>query len=1659
MKKIYTLTLIGLLLLLALPSMADDSSSNRVKLDDSKLTFKSDGVHKPLWYDDKVSADQDKTPDTEPSESVHKFSGRYALVGSHCMINRSYATVSVGSVSKHLDYLTDDTLTNSTTMYDVAGVGVGYKPVVSVRDLEHHFAKGTTAGFCLASTSTSILSLDVGQTYVINFYREGKWVGMQSATAGKNIQGLNLKLISLPSADECVINIEASAPAEFDEIEFGYAGAAKVDVASMIKLKYAFVGDDHTYTLTTRSGGPNSEKDKKRKDIEDFFDYCTDNGIDIAQTSANVTHDYSMLGLKDKVTNSDLTDGFTLVLPLSVVWGGEMSVWSYAGAQQGELFKKGSVVGYNFGTAGLDVKLINAVRLELLDQNGNVIKGTAKTIGANLLTVGLGGGNNTVSMEAGQDFSGVKITFLSTGLGASGKKIYYAFVKEAPKLFPDAHHCPIEASADMNMCTWENSVTLSHNPDVPVTWAVTNYPSKGTSKDVAPVINQETQEVTGMNDDGTYEFTATSQLDNKCTEVVTIKRGDPAQEFSCETQLDNTNTAVATGSASGGGGLLSITDWQKDHPVSYVVDGQSDTYAEYKVNVGIAKNVRVLTIKTSDDNKSFRDLMIDKVKADAEEANKKITDSSKKIDVDAEVAEAKKDSMCIGFVVSTPGTVLNLNLLQGFRIECYDKDGNKLYGSEFTSQSNVLGLTLVDGQQVRKYEVSAVVPADKNFYSFSLWSSGVLDVSVQDLRIYYPFYERGSEVANCSNPIGCSDAMQINNVSTGAKVSTGGLDSNKSGSIGTVNVSNLIQNLSFAVDDDPDYKTYMTCGGLVDVATGYQVGIKMGRTLDNRHQLVIVMDAPNNILTARVGNWMTIQTYYKGKATGDKKTNWSVLGVDLLKAGDKAYYMMSPTTDYDEVLITFAGVANVADYHRIYGIAVQSDIDGDGIPDCKDGNSCSKPQVKDVKMPPTCQNSSAKITWTGKQGQANKYHIALPGQMTTKFDTSSDKYKNYITSTAITGDNEYCTYTFTVPRDTLKNYGNNFTVRILDLKDSLLGSGTSIVHPLITHWKKNAPNTNWNEWGNWAEGSPYYCSDVIIPSDAVQFPELTDMTSDQQKNLPDSDRINWNNCNNIHFCPDAAVENVYKLTYTKAWVDLGLKNGIYRMYMAPLKSVYSGDFFVSSQPEKNYFVDLTDDNDKENRTAPFVYQRLWDKCLSGVQIPMTSSNGIGTGEDVSLMANEATWSNAFNALSHDYSATTTSSKTTIAPDCFTLMVKDEANINKADSTYVIHLPKAGSRTYYYYDYSSNPIGEAQKITHASNAYKLWGDWTVGTGITLHYLLDSSTSYEKTAGSKVFLVGNPLMSHLNLGPFINGNTNVNGVKVYDGNTTYSVIAVGSKLVSTNDTNDKGGALYVGPSQAFFIETNDTKTSAFEVDYTESMYGSQPTDYSQTYHSGNTAQSSSAKALTTSDDEPAYLRVKASNGQNKVSTILLQGIDQKATTLIDEKYKPTLAAFSMEGNQAYDIRPVDADVIDLGFYTANSSNVQLSFETSGNFDADAWRLYDRSTGNCYRLDETPVVTMEGANVGRFYLSRIGAVTKIHQAKAADGVSLNVAEGIATVKSDANDLTAVYVYDESGSLVDEKQLSNASQATLHVAPGVNIVKVCRAGKADKSYKVMGR
>lgn len=86
------------------------------------------------------------------------------------------------------------------------------------------------------------------------------------------------------------------------------------------------------------------------------------------------------------------------------------------------------------------------------------------------------------------------------------------------------------------------------------------------------------------------------------------------------------------------------------------------------------------------------------------------------------------------------------------------------------------------------------------------------------------------------------------------------------------------------------------------------------------------------------------------------------------------------------------------------------------------------------------------------------------------------------------------------------------------------------VHPLKTTWKRNPVNTDWNNWSNWTDGSPWGCTNVVIPTGATQYPKLTAWSAVNEF---------WggNYCSYIHFEPDAAVLNTHYLQYEGAYVE------------------------------------------------------------------------------------------------------------------------------------------------------------------------------------------------------------------------------------------------------------------------------------------------------------------------------------------------------------------------------------------------------------------------------------------------------------------------------------------------------------------------------------------
>ncbi|MGN0216020.1 MAG: hypothetical protein ACI4BG_05720, partial [Prevotella sp.] len=661
-------------------------------------------------------------------------------------------------------------------------------------------------------------------------------------------------------------------------------------------------------------------------------------------------------------------------------------------------------------------------------------------------------------------------------------------------------------------------------------------------------------------------------------------------------------------------------------------------------------------------------------------------------------------------------------------------------------------------------------------------------------------------------------------------------------------------------------------------------------------------------------------------------------------------------------------------------------------------------------------NSDITFTFKGKKGINYKVEAA-------------DQTESLMDATASSeGVNDIVTYTCSV-RTTKAGV---FSARVLQEKASSLtgyqqdGVIAYVVHPLISHWNPNTTSTDWNVWSNWIEGSPYACTDVVIPTGAKVYPVLAapDTTTD-------------NSCNGIHFEPGAAVENVFKLRYDSAWVDLALKNGEASLWTAPMAQVYSGDLYASKAGEDKYFTALTDETDPVNftvRTSPLIYQRVWKASVNGNFTPGSTDLG-----DVTLIS-KGTWSHSFNSLTQDYA----SLEKTSAPHCFSLMADDNTT---SDKSYTIHLPKAGDRSYYYYDAMGVEKGSLQTVSHDAKATKLWSTqhWPTPTkNLALNYTNNAGTTSSSEAG--VFLVGNPLMSHLDVKAFLQNEDNakvISGIKLYKHNTTYSVVEINDQLVSSKDLT--GDDRYIVPAGAFFAVASDNTKNTLQVTYDSLMFAGKPVS----------AQPSSTKVG--GNNPLGLLRITAKTERYASGAVVLEGSDAKAATLMDEEYKPSLALFTIDNGRAYDIRPANGDIIELGLCLAKADSVALDFHAEGNADTDGWRLYDRLTGLSYEAGEAPVIFMEGSNVGRFYLSRVGNADNVRDISAASDIYVATAQGKATVTCARHDLRKVEAYNGGGMLLDTAHGNGVGSLSVGIPQGVVIIKATRLDGTTATFKLM--
>ena len=1493
--------------------------------------------------------------ETDPN-GANYLGYRRALVGKHCSVNRVINVVAVGSGTSGLENLTNEDLSDDATFPSVIDATVATSPTVSIRDMKYYYAAGTTAGFCLvASSGSSVLSLDLVKTYHIWFYCDGQRVADMQVDEGSNGSGVKLSLIGIPGSDQACINLTAKSNAKFDEVALVQVGAVDASVGSEIKIKYAFVGDAHDIYMTTNG----------------IANYCAENNI---STTYNVSCEAFMPsplvggipipmtgGSEGKVIDDDLTNTVALVSAVqlaSVAFKGRVRInVENSDASVGELFHEGDQVGfkYNFVQVADVLQLGVWVDIKLYDHNGNDVQTT--TISAEALALSIAsGGDQTAYIVAENDFSGAEITFY-TALGVlnlgSGFGVYYGFVR--PKAVVD-HECVINPTADTNLCNSQSSIQLKSNPEVNVTWSVESQPAEnGGACSVT-----DDGFVTGMYADGEYKFRATAE-DGVCYDIVTVNHGTSADfveespehifytpEYELSFDLHGQTSA----------NLLSISNLTNSE---YVLDGDITNYATYTAGLQLAgANGVLLGIKKSDGY---------------------IFDGS---------LANSADEVQVGFVVEMEQTAIGLDLLNTFQIRCFDENGNNLYQS-LVQDAGVLGLGLIgNNDKSNLMRMSINVPkinGDGNpvkINEIQLWKVGVLDLDVDDVKFYYGFWadpndKRNNVVRDGATVVTYDNMGAIVNLGTQADVASVGCVTN---------------NLSNIIDIDDELETYALVQKTVSSGS-QEIIVKLGRTLDYRHQVGVVINKDIVALSVNLANVVRIGTYYNGQDTGETSTSWDVLGANVIQGDDKVVLYLQPTTPYDEIHITLGGGLQANQTMKIYGVLLRNDIDNDGTPDVRDTESCVD-GILNIQATKVCQGET--ITITGIGTTETSYKISLPDQ---------DVNKAAITS----AQDGTVTYSVTATE------AGRFSVYFYDATDNLIGTADYTVYPTQTTWRTTTNNKEWNNWNNWTNGSPYLCTDVIMPSDARTYPSL-------DETVIKGDEFG---CDRIFFESRAAIEKVFKLNYTQAWVNVELQPNRYYMLTAPLQDMYTGDMFIPTSETLTAtdgypFVEITGSNYTAHRTAPRIYQRLWEKA---------AQNKLGNGNyGTAGIVTETRWSKRFNHLSYEYGR----------GEGFSLWVDPETN---AAESFTFRFPKQQTA----YNYFNEMTGEAipsmeetgltrenshrfayeQGLTPVNYTYKTDND---------RMRFDGNSSFTVTvsadASTTTFLVGNPFMSHIDVAAFLEGNSGIASVQAYNGNTTTSAVAVSGSYITTD-----ASFTTIEPMEAFFVTVNSAATS-LNVTFTENMFSRDVIE-----------DEGDAKAAL------PMLAITAKAGGLKARTLLVESEEAvHAETLFDDEALPKLAIFTLSDSQAMDIQSLnDETFIPLGLYMNDSEEVTFSFEAMGDFDKTRYQLYDRETGRTYSLDEMPEITVSGTCLNRFYLVD-GNVTSIDEtlfSSKKDGVYVTTDGNVITVHSNSADIESVEVFSFDGKKIASVAAPSATRS-LNVVTELNIgmVRVNRKGQA---------
>ena len=813
--------------------------------------------------------------DTDPS-APNYLKNRRALVGPGCTVNSVGAGVDVLSGLKDLQNLCNDNLDDYASFPSAVEAVVAGSPIVSIIDKKNYYAAGTEAGFTFCDGDASVLKLDLAGFYKIQFLKDGVPVGdLQTISQGKNITGLNLSLVSIPTAKGMVNkSYVATAPGEFNEIKLVQFGV-NVEVLKTIKIKYAFVGKANEYTLTNN----------------------TENGI--AKYAKDYNRGKITLSANDKLVDEDLTNhvpAAVSAIPIAV------DVEAIPSDGQ-EVFPAGTEIGFKYKVAdllSLGVGKNTKITLYSKDKEGLVINNNKETehftVSVDVLSLGVISGQKEaeVVIKSTKPFSKAELFFGGLNVKLGVTDVYYAFVRMAPDLA--THHCPIEATASHNVCGCENEYQLTHNASVPVKWSLVSQPADSNIS-----LDAQTGKVTNIYAPGDYTFKATATADG-CTETTTIHYAPyyNSAEHGVTLLVNNKNEADKyTLSDKKGGSLIQI--FGDTQNANAILTSDLTDFAYTNPGVEIATNMGIVGVKSVDGSNLAKNVATD-------------------------------HAMKVGFVVSSTATGLSAKALELYNIQLL-KNGKKVYG-DATTHWNGISAGLIGSEKTEKGRLSIDVPAGTDFDEIVLYSSGLLGVDLDKLNVYYAYVSDETMENAANNALYGAEIVSVDNTDASIDLANTKIVSVATIGSGLTNMSNLIDNdmntyMTFPLGVELNGAAVMVNVG--NIVNQQQNAGKATEEEQSKQGQKIVL--ATNQLTLGLGvdliKVLKVTTYLDDKQQ-EELTDWKVLGADVIGTGGKGYVSLVTKEPFNKLKIEQINPVKAANTLQIGGIALTSNINEDG---------------------------------------------------------------------------------------------------------------------------------------------------------------------------------------------------------------------------------------------------------------------------------------------------------------------------------------------------------------------------------------------------------------------------------------------------------------------------------------------------------------------------------------------------------------------------------------------------------------------------------------------------------------------------------------------------------------------------------------------------------